>query len=193
MALLLFVNHFLGGEGCQRLGVPVHHAEATIDVALVVEVDKHLDDTLRALLVHCEGCAVPVARSTQAAQLLQDDATMLVSPIPSVLQKLLAGEVVLLDALLGQFLHHLRLGCNRSVVGARHPAGVLALHASTTHEDILNRVVQHVTHVQHTRHVGRRNHNRVGLASIGFATEEFVVYPILIPFRLHNLWVVLCC
>ena len=100
---------------------------------------------------------------------------MFVCPIPSVLEELLAGQVAFLDALFGQFLHHFCFGSDRCVVGAGHPAGIFAFHAGTAYEDILNRVVQHVSHVEHTRNVRRRNDHRIRLTSIRFATEQFVV------------------
>ncbi len=168
MALLFTVDDLLRREGGQCLRIPVHHAQSAIDESLVIQVDEDLDDALRAFLVHSERRAVPVARGSQPSQLLQDDAAVLVSPVPGVLQKLLTRQVVLLDALLGQFLHHLGLRGNGGVVSTRHPQGVLALHAGAAHQDVLNRVVQHVTHVQHTGHVGRRNHDGVGFASVGF-------------------------
>ena len=193
VTLLFLVDNLLGREGGQGLRVPVHHAQSAVDEALVIQVNKHLDDTLRALLVHSERGAVPVARGAQAAQLLQDDAAVLVRPVPGMLQKLLARQVVLLDALLSQFLHHLGLGGYRGVVGARHPAGVLALHACTAHKNVLNCIIQHVPHVQHTCHVGGRDNDSVRLAAIGFRGEQLIVQPILIPFRLYLFRVVFTC
>ena len=64
MALLFLVDNLLSREGGQRLGVPVDHAQATIDESLVVEINEHLDHTFAALLVHGEGGAVPVAAGT---------------------------------------------------------------------------------------------------------------------------------
>ena len=58
---------------------------------------------------------------------------MFVGPFPGMLQELLARQVGLLDALSGQFVHHLGFGGNRSMVGTRHPAGVLAFHAGAAH------------------------------------------------------------
>ena len=54
------------------------------------------------------------------------------------------------------------------MVRARYPAGVLALHAGVANQDILDSIVEHVAHVEHTRHVGRRDNYGVGLACIGF-------------------------
>ena len=101
VALLLLINHLNVGEGRLCLGIPVDHAQAAIDEALVIEVAENAEHTLAALLVHGERRAVPVARSTEAAQLLEDDAAVLVGPVPSVLQELLARQVLLADALLG--------------------------------------------------------------------------------------------
>ena len=64
-----------------------------------------------------------------------------------MLEKLVAREVVLLYSLFGKTFHHLCLGGDRGMVGARHPTCVLALHASAAHEDVLNGVVEHVSHV----------------------------------------------
>ena len=75
---------------------------------------------------------------------------------------------MLLDALLGQFLNHFGLCCDRGVVGAWYPTSILALHTGTTNENILNSIVQHMSHMQHTRYVGWWNNDGVGLTSIGF-------------------------
>ena len=101
MALLFFIHNLFVAQCREGFGVPVHHAKATINVAFAIEVYEHLNNALRTLLVHRKGCAVPVARGTQTAQLLQNNTTVLLGPCPGVLQKLLTREVVLLDALLG--------------------------------------------------------------------------------------------
>ena len=52
------------------------------------------------------------------------------------------------------------------MVGTRHPASVLALHAGAAYKDILNGLVEHVSHVEYTRHIGWRNNHRIRLAPI---------------------------
>ena len=61
LRMLLLVNHLLVAERSLSLRVPVHHAHTAINQSLAVEVNKHLDDRLRALLVHRERSAVPIA------------------------------------------------------------------------------------------------------------------------------------
>ena len=193
MTLLFLIDHLFSRECRQCLGIPVHHTQTTIDVALVIQVNKHLDNTLATLLVHCECRTVPIARCTQLAQLFQDDATVLMCPRPGMLQELLTCQVALLDTLASQFLHHLSLSSNRSVVGTWYPTSVLALHAGTTHQDILYGIVQHMSHVQHTCHIRWWNHDGIRLSSIGFRTKKLMVSPILIPFPLHFCGTVLTC
>ena len=79
------------------------------------------------------------------------------------------------------------------MVRARYPAGILSLHACSTHEDVLNGFIEHVAHVEHTRHVGGRNHHGVGLPVVGLRGEEVVVGPILVPLSFHVLGVVSLC
>ena len=167
MALLFFVDHLLGRKSGECLWIPVHHAETAIDEALVIEVDEYLDDTLAAFLVHGKGGAVPIAAGAEAAKLFEDDTTMLMSPFPGMLQELLSCEVSFLDAFASEFLYHFGLSGDRGVVSARHPEGVLALHTGTAHQDVLNRIVEHVPHVEHTSHIGWRNHDRIGFTSVG--------------------------
>ena len=74
-------------EGGLCLGVPVHDTHATVDEALAVEVDEDVDDALATLFVHSEGSTIPVAGSTEALELLEDDAPVLARPVPSVLEE----------------------------------------------------------------------------------------------------------
>ena len=192
-AMLLFIDHLLVAQSGESLGFPVYHAHTAVDQALVVQIDKHLDNALAAGFIHGESGAVPVARSAELAQLLEDDATVLLGPRPGVLEELLAGEVGLFDALRGEFVHHLGFGGDRSVVGTGHPESILALHARAADEDILDCVVEHVPHVKHTGYIRRRDNDSVGFALIGNRFKQLVVQPIFIPLSLNLGGVVLGC
>ncbi len=63
-----------------------------------------------------------------------------------------------------------RLRGDAGVVGAGHPERVEALHPLHANQDVLQRVVQGVAQVQRAGHVGRRNHDRKGLAVPGPAS-----------------------
>ena len=66
------------------------------------------------------------------------------------------------------------LGGDAGVVGARLPQHILAAHALEAAEDVLQRIVERVTHMQRAGHVGRRNHDAVGrrLGALGPAGAE---------------------
>ena len=133
LAVLFLIDYFLITKGGQCFRVPVHHTDTTVNQTFVIQVDKNLEHAFTTFLIHCESCTVPIAGSTQLAKLLQDDATMFIRPFPSVFQEFVAGKVRLLDALCGKLVHHLGLGSNGSMVGSRHPAGILAFHAGTAY------------------------------------------------------------
>ena len=112
---------------------------------------------------------------------------MLFLPLPRMAEELFARERALVDALGLELLDDLGLRGDRRMVGSRHPAGVLALHPGAAHEHVLNRLVEHVPHVQHAGHVRRRNDHRIGLPLVGLRVEHVVPHPVVVPFRLDLL------
>ena len=139
----------------------------------------------RANVVHGEGSAVPVAGGAEAFQLFEDDAAVLVGPVPSMFEEFLASDVVFLDALLSQFVHHFSFGGDGGVVGAWHPAGVFAKQAGATNQHVLDGVVEHVSHVQHTCYVGWRYHHSVWFATVGFGAKKSEFLPLGVPAVLY--------
>ena len=169
--MFLLVDDFLVAKGGEGFRVPVYHTHATINQSLVVKVYEYFEHAFAAFLVHGKGSTVPVAGSTQLTELFQDDAAVLVRPFPGMLQEFVAGKVCFLDALRGKLVHNLGFGGNGSMVRTRNPAGVLAFHTGTAYKDILDGIIKHVSHVEHTGDVGGRNDDGVGLTTIGFRTE----------------------
>ena len=91
---------------------------------------------------------------------------MFLGPCPRMFQELFARQVALVDALFLQALDDLCLGRDRCVVGTGHPAGVLALLTCAANQDVLYRLVEHVTHVQYARHIGGRDNYRISLTAV---------------------------
>ena len=87
----VFVQHLFVRQRGFGLGIPVHHAESAVNMALGVQVGKHVVHALAAHLVHGKGCAVPVAAGAEFLELLEDDSAVLVRPFPGVFQKGLAA------------------------------------------------------------------------------------------------------
>ena len=180
-AVRLLEDHLLVRKGRLRRGVPVDHPHAAVDFPLFIEVAEDAQDAFRAGFVHREARAVPVARGAQLAQLLEDHAAVFLFPLPGVAEELLARERRLFDALFVEHRHHLGLGGDRRMVHARHPAGVFSRHAGAAHQHVLQRVVEHVPHVEHARHVGGRNDDRVGFPFVGLRVEDAPVDPVVVP------------
>lgn len=193
LAMLLLINHLLIRESRKRLRVPVHHTHPAVNQTLVIEIHKHLDHTLASSLIHGESRTVPVTRSPQLAELLQDNPPVFLRPSPRMLQKLLTRKIRLLDTLLSQTTHYLRFRSNRSMVRTRHPARILTHHTRPTHQDILNRIIKHMPHVENPRHIRRRNHHGIRFTSVRFRTKQLIIQPILVPFPLHIGRVILTC
>ena len=155
--------------------IPVHHAVTVINEAFLVEIYESGDDGGAELGIHCELGAVPVAGRAEFAQLLEDNAAVLLFPRPGVLEELLAGEVFLADSLRGKACDHLALRSYGGVVGTWHPAGVLAVHAGFADEYVVKGIVEHVTHVKDTCHIGRRNYDCIGGPGIGLRVKTPVL------------------
>ena len=201
LSVRLLEDDLLVGEGGLCGGVPVDHADAAVDLTLVVEVAEDAQDALRADVVHREAGAVPVARGAELAQLPEDDAAVLLLPLPGVFQEFVTRERRLLDSLFAEHGDDFGLRGDRGVVHAGDPACVLSGHAGAADENVLQGVVEHVPHVEHSGDVGGRDDDRIWFAFIGFRVEELVVDPIVVPFGfdllrsvfvsdLHNaLWV----
>ena len=191
--MAFLVDDLFVADGGECLRIPVHHTNATINKSFVVEVNEDIDDTLVTDVIHREGGTVPVARCTEFTQLLQDDAAILLLPLPSMLQELVTCQRTLVNTLLCEHLHHLGFGGDAGVVGTRHPAGVLALHAGAAHQHILNGVVEHVTHMKYSRNIGRRNDYSVRMTTVRFRMKQFLLQPKSIPFFLYGMRIIFRC
>ena len=169
LALLVLVDNLFARKHSLCLWIPVHHTQSTVDETFVVKVYEHLEHAFATRFVHGESSTVPVARCSKTSELLQNDATMFIRPVPCMLQELFTSQVALLDTLLSQFIYHLSFGSDTCMVSTWYPTCVFPINTCLTNQDILNRIVQHVSHMKHTRHVWWRNHNSIRFSVIGFA------------------------
>ena len=112
---------------------------------------------------------------------------MLLLPLPRVLQELLSGKRMLIDALLLELGHHFRLCSYGGVVCTGYPAGVETPHASTANQHVLNGIVEHVPHVEDARYIGRWDYYSIGDTAIWFTVEEVMLQPVIIPIGLYRL------
>ncbi len=179
------------GEGGRA---PVHHALATVDEALFVEIDEHTHDAGVVVVVKGEALAAPVAGGAELLELLDDDAAVLFLPLPDLRHEALAAQIVAVldDALLFQrFLDDVLRG-DAGVVGAGQPEHFLPQHAGAAGEDVLDGVVQYMAEREDARDVRRRDDDGVSRALLahtsGIGFKAFVIQPALIPACLHVCW-----
>ena len=175
------------GERRQAVRAPVDDAAALVDQALIVELAERLAHGLGAALVHREAGAGPVTARAHLLLLLDDAVAVLFLPFPHALKELLAAEVVAGQALLGaQLLLDLNLRGDARVVGAGEPQRLIALHPLEAGQDVLQRAVQRVSHVELAGDVGRRHDDGKGLLiGIRLRLEAVAVHPQLVNAGFH--------
>ena len=127
--------------------------------------------------------AVPVAGGAELAELAEDDAAVLVAPFGGDLDELLAAEVVArLAFLLAEFFFDAGLRGDAGVVGAREPEGGLTFLTGAADHDVLQRIIEQVSHVQDAGDVGRRDHHRERFAGmVDLALETTGGDPTVVP------------
>ena len=135
---------------------PVDDVLAAVDEPLVVELLEHGAHGKRAAGVHGKPLALPVAGAAERLELVDDGAAVLFLPLPDSLDELLTAHLVAVGALLLDLTLDHVLGRDAGVVGAGHPEDLVALHPAPARDDVLQRVIESMPHVQHAGHVGRR-------------------------------------
>ena len=180
-AVHIHVLHFRVTDGGLADRAPVDDAGALVDIALVVEADKHFLHGVGAALVHGEALLLPVSGRTQLLQLADDPGAVLLSPVPALLQEAFASQLLFLLSFLAQLVDDLDLCRNGGVVCSGLPQGGIALHPLPADQDILHRVVQGVAHMQLSGDVRRRHHDGKGLpVRIHLRAEISLFKPFLI-------------
>ncbi len=164
VALDLGLLHFEVGDRGEQLWVPIHQPLVFVDQAFAVQFDEHLCNRARQALVHRKAFARPVAGCAKPLQLVDDDAATFRLPLPDPLEEFGAAHVAtarLLPFHQLPFDHH--LGRDPRVIRARLPQHVASAHPLEPAENVLQRVVQRMPHVQRARHVRRRDHDGEGV------------------------------
>ena len=187
MAGLFGVLHLGVGQGGQAMGAPVDDAASLIDQALLIQFAESLTDGAGTALVHGETIAAPITGSAHLLLLLHDAAAVFFLPRPDALQELLTAQIMAGQTLcVAQILFHLDLSGNAGVVAAGQPQRLIALHPFVADQDILQRAVHGMAHVELSGNIGgRHNDGKRLLVRIGIGVEAVVVHPHLIDTGLH--------
>ena len=97
-------------------------------------------------------------------------------------------------ALFPQFFLHLDLGCDARMITARKPQRGIPLHPLKADQDVLQRAVHGVPHMQLSRHIGRRHDNcKRFFLRIPLCVEIPALFPHFVDagfhlFRIVSLW-----
>ncbi len=183
--------HFVVRKRRSAPRTPVDDVIPLVDETLVVELREDLGDGARTALVEREAFALPVRGVAEHALLVHDGAAVLLLPFPHARHERLAPEILPPLAFLAQGLLDHVLRRDARVVRPRKPQGVVAAHAMPPHQNVLDRLVEGVAHVQDARHVGRRDDDRIRLALAGFVVKIALALPDGIPLGLGGLCIVM--
>src|SRR3712207_1291648 len=190
-AHLLVADLEVGNSGAVAR-TPVSDAVAAVDQARLVELDEGREHRAYVLLVRRVAQASPVYRRAEPLELSEylraglfgeDAATLheLFAPeVPAGL-RLLAQDLALDDVLEG----------DGGVVDTRKPQGLVALHAGSANEGVLDGAVERVPHVQRPRHVGWRQHYAIRFLIVARAgLERAAALPLGVDPALYSVVVV---
>ena len=163
----LVLDFEVGNRGFE-LRIPVDQPLAAVDQPFLVEADEHLQHGGRQALIHGEALARPVAGSAQPLQLVEDLAAGFILPLPDPLDELLASHLAARHVLaaLGELPFDDHLGGDAGMVHPRLPENVVAEHALVADQDVLQRVVERMAHMQRAGHVGRRDHDAIRIGAL---------------------------
>ena len=186
MAIGFALLDFQIRDGRQQTGVPIHQTLIFVNQLLLIKRDENLQHGLRQTFIHGEAFAAPIARRAEAAQLTGNGRTAFFFPLPHTLEEFFAPHfAATFIALLGQLPLDNHLGGDARMVRAGLPQHIAPAHAFKAAQNILQRIVQRMAHMQAARHIGRRNNDgiRLGLRVLGeHATgfEAALIFPRLI-------------
>ncbi len=158
---------------------PVYNSAASVYEIFVVEVYENFVNRLRALFVHCERKARPVARRAHFFELFDYSARVFILPRPRAFQKALSADALFGQPLGFHLLDDFDLGRDRRVVGAGQPEGAIALHTLEAYYGVLHGLVHCVPHVELSRYVGGRHHYReryLVVVAYRFKTAAFLPF-----------------
>jgi hypothetical protein len=140
----------VGNRGLQ-LRVPVDQPLVLVDQAFLVKLTNTLSTAFDSPSSMVKRSRDQSQDAPSRLQLADDDAAGFVLPLPDLVEERLAADGAAVDLALGQLAldHHLR--GDAGMVETRLPQHVPAPHALEAAQDVLQRVVERVAHMQASR------------------------------------------
>ncbi len=190
-ARLILVLNLIVREGSPARRAPVHKVFTAIDKIALVQRDKYFAHRLRKAFVERKPLAAPVDARSNALKLIIDECAMFFRDFPGLFDKGFAADLGALAAFLAQFALNDILGRNTGMIGARQPERWNALHPAVADLDILEAVVERMSHMEYARYVGWRNDNGKGsFPLVYFRLKMALGFPHFVDTPLKCFWVI---
>ena len=181
MSCLILMLHFRIGNRSLAHRTPVDDSGAFIDIAFFIQFHKYFFYRFRTAFIHGKTFPLPVCGGAHLLQLAHNTVSIFLLPLPAMLQKFLASNLILINAFFLQHLDNLHLSGNCRMVCTRLPQRLIALHSLKTNQNILHRIIQCMPHMKLSRNIRRRHHNgKRFLLRIYFGMKISLVQPLLI-------------
>ena len=186
--VLFGIFDFRVGKRGMATGAPVDNPVAAVNKTFFIKADENFLHCRRQIFVHCERLFRPVARRAEAFLLFDDSAAVLMRPCPGSFKEAVATDVVFRESFRLHLVDDFEFRRDACVVGAGKPQRFVAVHTLKADDNILNGIIEGVSHVQLSRDVGRRHHNRERLfLFVDVSLKEFVFHPVIVDFLFETL------
>ena len=159
IAVAIFVNHFDVRQCGFAARAPVDQPFGAIEQLVFPKFDESLAHGARQAFVHGEALMLPIARNPERLQLMENGVAGLLLPLPDPFDKFFPPKLRPSYARLRQLPFDDVLRGDAGVIRARHPEHAEAVHSFVAAQDILQRIVERMAHVQRTGDIRRRNHD----------------------------------
>ena len=171
-------------QGGAAARAPVDDAVSLVHEAVFVQAHERFAHRLREGRGECVGGARPVGARSDRLELIQDLAARVLHELGHLLHERATAHIEARLPVGGELLFDHVLRGDAGMVGARQPECFIAGHAAPADEHVLHGVVEAMPHVQHRRHIGRRDHDHERLArggAFGISGEHPVLGPPGVP------------
>ena len=193
-SVLILMFYLCIRDGSLAYRTPVDDSGTFVNISFLIQTDKYFLYSLGASFVHCEAFSLPVCRSTEFLQLVDDLSAVLFFPCPRMFKEFFTSDIVFVDSFFFQFIDNLNLCCDCSMVGSRLPQSFVSLHSLETDQYILHGFIKCMSHMKLAGYVRRRHYDcKWFLIWIYFCVEVSVVHPFLIKAVFQTLWVICFC
>ena len=191
MTLCLFVLYFHVRKRGLATGAPIDDVVAAINEPFFVEPDKNFTHRPGKPGIHGKTFPGPVTGAAQPLQLFDDSSARLLFPLPYPFNEGFSSQGLRSEPFFRELPFNDVLRRYSRVVHAGQPERVIPAHPLVSRGNVLERVVQGVTHVQHTRHVGRwYDYTEWRFFGNALCPEITFFQPEAVPFPFDRIWLV---